>query len=159
MLYGTQDLRGPAQGEDLDLPDPALRVVQYVRASLVEAFYTGRAATMTPDATPVHPCVGPSTARKLLRAHINADWYAATRAHKRHTHLVRPPAERARGQRPASIPHFAKVWHDFAGVRSQGVLEWLGPCAGPGDGHADDTHYDTDNDSRDDSATTGADEP
>jgi ribonuclease HI len=131
MLYGVQELRGPVLGEDLDLSDPALRVVQYVRAAIVEAFYTGRAATMTPDAPPVHPCAGAAVARKLLRAYIRTDWYAATRAHKRHTHLVRPPAERARGHRPTSIPHFAKVWHRFAGVRSQGELEWLGPCAGP----------------------------
>ena len=73
--------------------------------------------------------------------------------------MVRPPAERARGQRPTSIPHFAKVWHDFARVRSQGVLEWLGPCAGPGDDPTTDTHNDNINDSHDDNAITGANEP
>ena len=97
---------------------------------------------MTPDATAVHPCVAAAAARKLLRAYISVDWYAATRAHKRHTHLVRPPDASARGRRPETIPAFAKIWHRFAGVRTGAELEWLGPCAGPGDGTSNDSGND-----------------
>jgi hypothetical protein len=139
MLYGNQELRaadsdaGDTEAEDLKLSDAALRVVQYVRAAAVEAFHTCRAATMTPNAQAAHPCATAAMAGKLLRAYIEVDWYAATRAHKRHTHLVRPPAEHARGRRPTDIPGFASVWHRFAGVRAGAELKWLGPCAGPAD--------------------------
>ena len=104
MLYGNQTLRGLDGLDDFDLTASSLRVAHYVRASVVEAFYTGRASTMTPDAAAVHPCVAAAVARKRLRAYIQTDWYAATRAHKHHSHLVRPPAEHARGRRPTDIP-------------------------------------------------------
>ena len=44
-------------------------------------------------------------------------------------------------------------------VRSGAVLEWLGPCAGPGDDPNTDTNNDNINDSPDDNAITGADGP
>ena len=130
MLYGLQVLHATADPER-DLRPHETRAAQYVRAAVLEAFYTARAGTMTPDAVGVHPSVAPGHARKLLQGYIDVDWYAATRAHKRHTHLVLKPAGRARGLRPTTITEFARVWHALARVRKKGVLEWLGPCHTP----------------------------
>jgi predicted dinucleotide-binding enzyme len=82
MLYGTQELRatagdggGDEETGELKLTDAALRVVQYVRASVVEAFHVCRATTMTPDAQAAHPCATAALAGKLLRAYVDVDWY------------------------------------------------------------------------------------
>ena len=127
MLYGSQVLHVRADTERA-LHCHEERAAQHIRASVVEAFFTARVGTMTPDAAGVHPRAAPTKARLLLRQYIHTDWYAATRAHKRHTHLVHKPDGKPRGRRPTTITQFARVWHKFARVRKRRRLEWQGPC-------------------------------
>ena len=127
MLYGAQVLTSTTNPGS-DLRPHETRAANYIRAAVIEAFSTARTGTMTPGASGVHPGAAPGHARALLRGYIEVDWYAATRAHKRHTHLVHKPDGRARGARPTTITGFAHVWHKLARVRKKGRLEWRGPC-------------------------------
>ena len=133
MLYGLQTLHRLEHLTD-DMRPHEIRVAQYLRAAAIEAFFTSRSGTMTPEATGVHPAVGPSRARALLRGYVSVDWYAATRAHKKHTHLVHKPDGKARGDRPTSIDIFAKTWRPFARVLARRELDWIGVCLAPTEG-------------------------
>jgi hypothetical protein len=124
MLYGTQVLSNTGSATT---PAPVRRALSYVRAATIDGFYGARSSTMRPDALGEHPCVALATAKQALIGYVRADFFAATRAHKKHSHLVLPPAHRARGHRPGDIDAFAAVWHKFAGVRRRAHLDWLGP--------------------------------
>ena len=131
MLYGNQVLRraGPPtdNADDRKVQPHELRALQYIRAATVEAFYRTRAASMRPEAEGEHPAVAVSKACSYLKGHVQVDFYAATRSHAKHMHLVPRPPGRARGVRPTDIAGFAKVWHGFVRVRRKAELEWLGP--------------------------------
>ena len=131
MLYGNQVLRraGPPtdNADHRKVQPPELRALQYIRAATVEAFYRTRAASMRPEAEGEHPAVAVSKACSYLKGHVQVDFYAATRSHAKHMHLVPRPPGRARGVRPTDIAGFAKVWHGFVRVRRKAELEWLGP--------------------------------
>jgi len=130
MLYGTQLLSTTGSAT---ITAPVRRALSYVWgplwAAAIDGFYGARSSTMRPDALgeQCHPCVALATAKQALIGYVRADFFAATRAHKRHSHLVLPPAHRARGHRPGDIDAFAAVWHKFAGVRRRAHLDWLGP--------------------------------
>ena len=127
MLYGTQVLQDTDGSKFSGLGTKA-RAVHILRGTVVEAFRTARAGTMTPDATAVHPSVSTKHARSILKKHIMLDWREATRDKRsnrgQRTH-VQEPASGRQHRRPRGIGAFRAQWGWICRISTTGVFKWL----------------------------------